>query len=587
MSASDVDVRGLSDRTGAKSGDRSLRLVGRLELIVAILITVAIVGAHVTFVLHAGALWRDEIHTVNIATAPMGEFWKVLEFESYPALWPLVLRGWDATGLGATDTSLRVLGLLVGLAVLALLWWQARVLSNGPPLLVLVLVGASPTLVCWGDTMRAYGFGALMGLGMILAVWRVVERPTWRRTVVAAIVAALAVQTVYYNAILLLAMGVGAAAVGLRRRDWRRPAAVMAAGLAAAALLVPYWPYLVDAGGWKELIRAPIQVSWLAHELYRSVAVSGSSAVALWFGLGVMTVVACVGVLGRRGDRGPAGSDGATPVKESAGPGAEFLAATAPREPAGPATPKDLALFILTALPAAAVCYTLFLLAVSYFTTAWYYLLIMIFVAVFFEAAIALLIRSSPAARAVRVGLCVVMIGVMAPHVWEKVNLRLTNVDRLAQTLEARAGPDDFILLAPWWPGITFSRYYHGATPWRTVPEMEDLRMHRFDLMKLKIMQADPVRPSLRRIEATLQAGHRVWFIGNLPESVDGDEPLPLAPMPDGPGWKVGPYDATWMAQVAWLIRRHGATVTRVEVPLGQNAYGFENMPLLCVEGWQ
>jgi len=566
---------------GAPGGGRCI--VGQVELVVALAITAAIVVAHVAFMQNAGALWRDEANTVSIAMRPtLGEFWTALEFESYPAAWPLVIRAWSAAGLGATDDGLRLLGLCVGLAVLAALWWQARAIWGGPPLVALVLVGASPTLIRWGDSMRAYGFGSLAAIVMMVAVWRVTQRPTWRRTLLAAVAAVFAVQVLFYNAILLAGLCAGGAAVGLRRRDpgtataravagWRRPAMLVAVGLPAALSIFINWVNVGDVHGWKALIKTSIDFAWIAHKFNEAVAPSGDMTVWLWIAIVAIALFACVILLRLRGG----GGEAAVAAEESVGE-------------------KDLAVFVLVSLVAAAACYAVFLRVLSYTTEAWYYLLIMLMAAVLCDAAIGLLARRCSVTRAVRLGLCVIAAVAMAPHVWNKVHIRLTNLDLVAAKIGADAGREDLVVVAPWWTGVTFDRYYRGPAPWTTIPDIADHRTHKFDLVREKIMQSDPMRPLLRRIEATLRGGHRVWFVGGLAPPAPAEagaatpaEPVAPPPMPGGPGWYEGPYDAAWLAQASWLIRTHGAAATPVAVLVGRPVSPYEDMPLIKVEGWR
>src|SRR5689334_1640422 len=59
---------------------------------------------------NAGPLWRDEVNSINVAQMPsLKELWSNLKFESFPALWLLVLRGWSSLGLAENDLSIRLL----------------------------------------------------------------------------------------------------------------------------------------------------------------------------------------------------------------------------------------------------------------------------------------------------------------------------------------------------------------------------------------------------------------------------------------------------------------------------------------------
>src|SRR5262245_54150152 len=64
----------------------------------------------------AGPLWRDETNTFNLAHMPsLRDMWRNLQFDSFPPLWPLLLRGCGMLGLADSDMGIRILGLGVGL----------------------------------------------------------------------------------------------------------------------------------------------------------------------------------------------------------------------------------------------------------------------------------------------------------------------------------------------------------------------------------------------------------------------------------------------------------------------------------------
>ncbi len=90
---------------------------------------------------YAGGLWRDEAAAVYLAQMPsFSQIWSHLEHESFPLLVTMFLRGWSALGLGDSDGTLRAFGLLVGIAVIAALWWNAWRFSSSPPLLSMLLL---------------------------------------------------------------------------------------------------------------------------------------------------------------------------------------------------------------------------------------------------------------------------------------------------------------------------------------------------------------------------------------------------------------------------------------------------------------
>src|SRR5258708_3692292 len=88
----------------------------RPEWAVALLISLAAVGMHIAFLTHAGGLWRDEVNTINLASRhSLGE----IANDSFPIFMPLVVRVWSVMGLGESDMELRLLGVIIGLGILA------------------------------------------------------------------------------------------------------------------------------------------------------------------------------------------------------------------------------------------------------------------------------------------------------------------------------------------------------------------------------------------------------------------------------------------------------------------------------------
>src|SRR5271155_4211419 len=110
------------------------RLLTRAEWGICIAATVAAVWLHLSYWFHAGGLWRDEVITARVAACDTaGGMWRMLQYESFPALFPAAVRIWSAIGLGASDTALRGLGFLMGLSLLGAIWLNARILHRSLP----------------------------------------------------------------------------------------------------------------------------------------------------------------------------------------------------------------------------------------------------------------------------------------------------------------------------------------------------------------------------------------------------------------------------------------------------------------------
>ena len=148
-----------------------------------------------------GLYWRDKV-----GFYPAGHLARLVErclvlisfTTTFPAFWVMVTRIWIELGWGS-DNGLRVLGFLVGLFVLGALWFCARRLRISIPFFSLLLLGFSHTIVVWGDSMRAWGWGIFWTVIAFGCIWRVVELPTRWNVIGAALAAIASVHSTYYN----------------------------------------------------------------------------------------------------------------------------------------------------------------------------------------------------------------------------------------------------------------------------------------------------------------------------------------------------------------------------------------------------
>lgn len=93
------------------------------EWVTAIALTVAAVWLLAVHSTNAVALWRDEASTVFLATLPSwGAVWAALPFDHCPPLVHVLIRTWSALGLVDNDSSLRMLGLLIGVLLVGAVW---------------------------------------------------------------------------------------------------------------------------------------------------------------------------------------------------------------------------------------------------------------------------------------------------------------------------------------------------------------------------------------------------------------------------------------------------------------------------------
>ncbi|MCU1350293.1 MAG: hypothetical protein JWO56_3323 [Acidobacteria bacterium] len=431
--------------------------------------TTAIVGAaiaavsaalHVIFLQSAGAFWRDELVSIRVAASPTLSAWmQRLQFESFGAVWQLLLRAWMSVAGDAIPT-LRLLGFLIGLGILAATFMASRITGSGTPLFALAVIGTNAALIRSGDAIRGYGLGVLLGILTVAALQRAVTLRTRNAWLLAAIVAIAGVQTSYYNAVLLFACCVAAAAVA--GRDFWKP---LAMGALAAASLLPYLGAMRARAQWTVLETYDVPLSlWIrnARDVFASSGRIAAVITILTIGLAIATGI----VLAVR------------------------------KRPYG---------YPLLVMAVFTIGHFVFLHAVGYFPQPWYYAILLAVLAFCADGLLPPPIRMAAA-------LLVVVTAV--PGAARAVAVRQTNADQAAALVAARARPGDAIIVYPWYCGLSFDAYYRGAVPWMTLPPLRDVSLQRYDLVNRAVADRDAALPAVAAASRALREGHHVWLIG-------------------------------------------------------------------------
>ncbi len=531
----------------------------RAEWGAAILLTVLIVYLHVTFLRYAGAFWRDEINSIDIASLPsLSAIWATLHLDSFPLLSTLLIRLWSATSWGAGEFGLRLLGFLVGLAIIAVIWFDAFIFGRRAPLIALALFGFSSLLVRVGDSIRPYGLGIFLILLAFGLIWRVVESPTPRRVMAATLASILSVQCLYTNAFLILAIIIGAVAVTLRSRLLKRSILLVGIGGISALSLVPYLGTIQKAGQWIPLTHKPTtyRLIWDVLSKYTLGFASGYITITWYvlFGLGIFIAVRKT-------------------VTRKNLHGAE----------------ADRSLFLAVVMLAATLIFFVLYKNMQASPFPRYFLTPMAVVAVALNGLIG---KKKDLWALGRIVVILFIVVLTFKVVTDDVRTRQTSVDLVAEKLEAVVSKDDMILVSPWFYGVAFQRYYNGAAPWMTLPPLKDLSIHRYDLLREQMVAADPNRDVIDGIGATLRGGGSVWLIGNL--ALDLYEgmamPPPPPPAPNGlRGWKRGFYLWNWRVEslLYFMASRASFYQERFVVPRSMRVNPYERPRVLEVWGWR
>jgi hypothetical protein len=319
------------------------------------------------------------------------------------------------------------------------------------------------------------------------------------------------VQTLYVNAVLLLAMGAAAAIIAVRRRRWRRAFLILGIDGLAALSLVPYIQPLQRTKDWDVINHIPeFGLSLFWSKLSAALASAVSGAQWLWAALAVVVVV---GVLA-----------------QSYRISSEIRRA------------KDADLFCFITLSISIPAYFGFLKILSYRTQPWYYVALMGLMAVTLEGVLIILAERWPK-YTLRLPIAAAIALWSFLPTWRAMHVRQTNLDLIAARLKESSGAADTILVAPWYFGITFQRYYDGSSPWITLPPISDHKMHRYDLLKAQMAASNPMGPVFDAMTSSLRSGNRVWIVGGLSFPPPGSSPRVLAPAPqESFGWDEDTY---------------------------------------------
>jgi hypothetical protein len=518
-----------------------------IEYIVGIILSLVAITLLVIRATHAGPLWRDECDSVATATLPsFSEVLRRFQFDSFPLPFVLGLRGY-ITIFGNSDASLRLFGALVGVSLLLVGWWSASRLRVDGPVVFLALAVLNPAFLVWGTTVRGYGIGSVMIVFAFAATANFLVNGRTGNAFLMATAFVAAVQCLVSNTALVFAISLSAMGVCFWRGD-RRTAVVIAGALGAAAL--SFLPYVATyfKMSWHVLLQTHLTFNALWEAFRDSLGARSQVAAVGWL---VLLLLGLIPFLMR------------------------FPKRTVPPLPV---------FALLVALFSLLGTY-IFLKLLSYPPHEWYFLPLVCLLAVAVDLASAILTQTA-AVRAVRLIACLVVAGGMWWSNWPNLVARQSNVDLIANWLGSQAQAGDLIVVNPWFFGISFNRYYRGNAPWVTVPILSERPIHRYDLLREKMSEQDPLKDLMPRIESVLRNGGRVYLVGGVQLLNEGERALVLPPAPGSQyGWSYLPYVVAWSQQLGKFLQAH--VETSAEVPrLAEHVNSGEDIPLWKVEGW-
>lgn len=207
------------------------------------------------------ALWWDE--GLSVFFSRFGYFENarltVTLADTNPPFYRLLLGGWLAL-VGDSAWATRLLSVLAGVLLLAMVWRLARDLrlSSTTATLVLALAALSPMLIYYAQEAKGYSLEALAGVSAVLLWWRL-HRHLWQPSTQPAhpalwalfgLALLFSIGVHYIAAFLIFTLNVGSALVLAQRYGWaiwrwptpawRQAFALGAVQTLVAAALLPY-----------------------------------------------------------------------------------------------------------------------------------------------------------------------------------------------------------------------------------------------------------------------------------------------------------------------------------------------------------
>jgi len=433
------------------------------------------------FFISAGPLWRDEANSVQQACLPNWNTVRAsLQYDSFPILYPAILRAWASIPPLSSDLALRSMGLLVGLGLLVSICRVCRLLGSRAPITALVLLAVDPILISETCSIRPYGLTLLALLWAFASLGMCLVRPSKRWYLAATIASIVSVQLSYNSAFFIAVFGLAAAGLTLWRGGRRAAPALLIPGVFAALTLLPYWTVLERAGEWVALLHYRVDWTQFFASYAKEHSIVSPIVWMLFLALACLTFV----FRNRNGRTSPAG-----PVIVPYAVGVAALGLL------------SQVLFVE-------------LMKVPPFPR--YFLPALLFIGIALQLVLEQRRHTSHAMLAVAA-----LIFTAGPA-WSWLSLQRTSVDRVAQLLEREARAEDLVILSPWFLHPSFQRYYRGSSDWITVPGLPHAPITRYDLFMKAMLRNDPAGDLASRLDKTLNRGGRLWLvyqaIGQVPD---------------------------------------------------------------------
>ena len=391
------------------------------EWTVAIVISLLVLLLLFVRATHAGALWRDECDSVELARLP--SFLDIvhnLKFTSFPILFPTTVRVFT-TLFGTSDAALRCFGFVVCASLLGVAWLNARN-RDDVPLILPALVGLNVTFLTAGTWIRGYGLGSvLVTLAFGLTVL-FVAHPTRLRLVSMFVCYIASMQMLYFPAAIIPAFLLAAFGICLFRSEFKWALALCAVAAVCGLSYIPKLLTYFEIREWVVALQRPTKVSELWQQFIA--ACGGPAGAMIWLAIVGFAIV-----------------------------GGIWIAAAESRRDSISANVFSFGcLTIGLAIP----MYFFFLWRLHNIPETRYYLTLLCVLAAAAEMIIGLLSQFAWI-RMARLIFVIGLIVALPIFAWPKITERETNLPLLARNLQTYARQGDLIIVNRWFLAPGFS----------------------------------------------------------------------------------------------------------------------------------
>jgi len=516
---------------------RPLFVKAPFKKVAIIAIFAGLILLHYYRLIHAGALWRDEISTLLVATSNnlVDAYWNQ-STDSFPFLFAIFLRVWIclnpfAITIPEQDLWIRTFGALCGLFLGFSMLWPHRKGDFFFPFFTFSLFIFNPMIVVWGDSLRAYGLGSAFLVLFVYQIQKDVLEDSSKLPLLAAFFSFLSVWALYGNVFLIIAVTLSGMLTCLYAGEWGKARNLFLVGMVSCLSLVLNFPVILRMMQIKDLVDHHIGLMVAIGSLMNFLRAGGPEQIYIWLLgiLGFLVGMVCLLLVRNRNNTRQAYS-------------------------------KD-AIFPLLTLFFVILFHFVYVLEIGQVPQVWYFIppaAIMVFL---FDTMLATASRKRHYLKFFLVPIFAFVFSLSFSAKLRTLSQSMTNIDVAVAQISKRSLPHDVLLVADPFQASTALRYAKDDLDVQIWPSCQKYEMRsqgRIPLLALMQNGDDAIRPLLELLMSRLRDGGSVWFLGcpAIPDpQINPPSTAQISVSSDS--WKPGPFLFCWNAQTTAFLMRN------------------------------